>query len=144
MTRAQFAEYKTEYIDKRQRELRRLLSTMEKKIYSAILDKVFDSISTDSGVIQANQNNLALTAEVDKVFESLQRSEFQKVVSTIVSDFRGIAGKNAEYFKVMGEAQSSINTVYDRSKEQLNRSLGLSGKQLTAGGFLDRRRRGGL
>lgn len=139
MTRSEYADFKSEYILKRQEVLKRKLSAIEKKIYADILDKVFSKLDVVDGTVKSEANNLALTAEVDKLFDSFQRNEFKTVVEQIVGDFRGIGVKNKEYYKLVSDIQGNINSVYDKSKEQLNRSLGITpdGKVLP-NGYIDR------
>lgn len=126
---------KDKFIEQRKKVLASNVSALQKKVMTAILDRVIDKLDTEGKNIKNTNDNVSLVNEVDRIFKEAER-EVLKLMKGVVNDYTLLYNYNVQYYTDFNTAleQSVMNTV----KEQMNLRVGLTKKgDIAPNGFID-------
>jgi hypothetical protein len=139
MTRAEYADFKRDFIEGAQEKLLKKVSAAEKALYNKVLDRFIDKLDLAEGRITDGQKNLTLVAAIDQIFAEFRKAGFIDIIRQFTGDMTSITQKNAEYFRIIGEATNKIPAATEVANKRLRKQLGINSKgSINKGGFLDR------
>lgn len=139
MSRKEFAKLKAGFLEKQQKLLLKTVSVAEKALYKSILTKFIDELELNDGKIVSNGKNIELTTAIDKIFNSFNKTGYIDIIKQFTGDLTSITAKNAEYFRILGEAKDRIPKAEAKANDRLKKQLGLNEKgQIKKNGYLDK------
>lgn len=139
MTRTQAAELRRQFIEERQEILRKKVTSVENKLYDAILRKLIDELDKVDGKIVSNNKNVDLASTLDKIFREINASEYTGVIKAFAKDLRGVQNLNDTYFEIIAEDQEKIKAISRDVNRIMNKRIGLNSKgEVVKDGYLDK------
>ena len=129
---------KIEFLDRREKVLKRKVSTAEKKLLDIIIENFIDELEISEGQILSNGENIKLTQALEKIFEEFDRVVQSSLIDGYIKDINELKLLNKSYFGEFEINKSRLNKIAAQTSRLLNRRLGISLKgNLIRGGFLD-------
>lgn len=130
----------TELLDTRQQARLAQLSAIERLLALRLLEELRRELEQRAdGTVDPSKTFVGVARMVDRVFDTIEESEFGKLGDALVSDMKGVLKVNADYFAAMdikrGKAFKAIRAAVDR---RMRERLGITSEDgVQAGGYLD-------
>lgn len=139
MTLQQAAKQRAKFITVKRELLSKNITSIERKLFDAILDKLIKELDVADGKIESNGKNINLTTALDKIIREFNTNEYANVIRLFADDLLEIQGLTKRYFLVMGEDKKKIEKISKTVNKTLNERLGIGedGK-VKKGGYLDK------
>lgn len=125
MSRKEIADLRRKYIEERRTILTKKVSSVELKLYNAILDRVIDELDKADGRIIYNDKNINLSASLDKIFKDINKNDYYKVVQTFGGDLLGSLNLNKRYYEIVADDKKKLEKVADNVNKTMRERIGI-------------------
>lgn len=131
----EIARQKDRFIEKRRQVLASSITALQKRMLTRIIDRVISKLELEEGNIKRGTTNMALSAEVDKVFKEAER-DIAVIMKGVVSDYAQLTELNRSYYSSYNKALSE--SVAKTVERQMNLRIGInSNGEPMKDGFID-------
>lgn len=139
MTRQQVARLRNSFIEKSRVKLRRDVTALEKKLFTAILEKFISELDIADDKIISNDKNINLVSAIEKIVTAFNNSDYLKVIRNFGTDLMKIQGMNKLYFQIVEEDRKKVERISEDVDKVMRKRVGLEvdGK-IKKNGYLDK------
>ena len=125
----------TALIDALTRDAKNLQTTL----YESILNELAGKLEVSDGVILNTEKNLEILQDIDELYKGFTNKSLTDTVTRMANGYNQIATLNTAYFEAMPMIKpTQFKNILARAKTFMNATVGLKGKNVVSGGFLDR------
>jgi len=130
-----YSKVKAELLDKKERLLIKSAGSLQSKLLEIVFNEYIDKLDVEGGYIKNTKANKDRINALNKLFEKFSANEMIPVLNGMVSDFRDIHNLNIGYYSSINSKR--VEDVKNKVFEKLKVNLGITGKRLEKGGFLE-------
>src|SRR5690606_27605151 len=132
---SKYSKVKAELLDKKERLLIKSANSLQSKLLDIVFNEYIDKLDVEDGYIKNTKANKDRINALNKLFDKFTANEMLPVLNTMVTDFRDIHNLNIGYYSTINSKR--VEDVKTKVFEKLKVNLGISGKKLEKGGFLE-------
>lgn len=125
---------KEKFIIERKKLLESNVSSLQRKLYQRLFDKMIDALETEEGRILNNERNIANTSAIDKIFKDFER-DLAVVMKMVATDYASILKQNQNYYSQFNIALFA--SVKSNVEDAMKARAGFTSKGFEKDGFLD-------
>ena len=125
---------KEKFINERKKLLESSVSSLQRKLYQRLFDKMIDALETEEGKILNSEKNLANVSAIDKIFKDFER-DLAMVMKMVATDYASIIKQNQQYYSQFNIAL--FNSVKVNVEDAMRARAGFTSKGFEKDGFID-------
>lgn len=113
------------------------INPLQKEFLSLFLEKIVLKLKEVNGVVVMNKANLQVIAQMDQFFTQFRSLFFDSELKFLAADLLQAADLSREYFEATGFSKKKLDQI-TAAVTDVENAIGVSGKTLIKGGYLDR------
>ncbi len=134
----ELAKAREDFILKKEAQLGRSLSVLEKTLLDNILADFVKLFQDDKGILKYQGSMLTVNRALDEIFNKFYQNEYLHVVQNMVTDLASISLLNSKYYGLFTSGKDQTTAIKAQVDEAMKNRIGLTNdNKLVAGGFLD-------
>lgn len=130
-----YSKLKAELLSEKEKALLKVASGLQSKLLEIVFDDFISKLDVENGYVKNTKANKDRISALNKLFERFQNIEFAQSLTVMVSDFKDIHNLNIDYFSQINKKK--VSQIQSKVFDKLKVNLGIEGKKLKSGGFLD-------
>lgn len=139
MTIRQAAIQRAKFIKVKRELLQKNITSIERKLFNSILDKLIKELDVADGRIVSNDKNINLTSALDQIVREFNTNEYAKVIRLFADDLLELQGLNRRYFQIIETDKARLGKISQDVNTILNHRLGITNDgKVIKDGYLDR------
>ena len=126
MTTNQIAKLRVKFIEAKRGVLNSKVSEIQKKLFSAVFDKLISNLELSEGRIISNGKNIDLVSALDKIIKDFQSNEYLKTINLFANDLKGLQALNETYFRTLEEDKDKLKKISSEVNKKMQSRIGIN------------------
>lgn len=134
----ELAKAREEFIIKKEAQLGRSLTVLEKTLLDAILSDFMKLFQEDKGILKYQGSIMTANRALDEIFNHFYSNQYLHLVQNMVTDLATLSVLNSQYYGMFTTGKSQTEQIKAQVDEVMKNRIGLTqDNKLAKGGFLD-------